>query len=123
MAKKKIEGDSEVLTKNIIKAIQEKKGDNIACLNLKNIDASVTDYFVICDGTSNTQVNAIKDSVEEEVRKAMGEKPWHVEGTTNAEWILMDYVNVVVHIFQKETREFFNIEGLWADAEISHIEN
>lgn len=123
MAKKKSEGNSEVLTKNIIKAIQDKKGENIACLNLKNIDAAVTDYFVICDGTSNTQVNAIKDSVEEEVRKAMGEKPWHIEGTTNAEWILMDYVNVVVHIFQKETREFFNIEGLWADAEISYIEN
>lgn len=121
MTKKRIVGESELLTENIIKAIQEKKGDNITCLNLKNIDAAVTDYFVICDGTSNTQVSAIKDSIEKEVREAMGEKPWHIEGTNNAEWILMDYVNVVVHIFQKETRDFFNIEGLWADADIQKI--
>ncbi|MBR9831680.1 ribosome silencing factor [bacterium] len=121
MTKKRIVGESELLTENIIKAIQEKKGDNITCLNLKNIDAAVTDYFIICDGTSNTQVSAIKDSIEKEVREALGEKPWHIEGTNNAEWILMDYVNVVVHIFQKETRDFFNIEGLWADADIQEI--
>ena len=121
MTKKRIVGESELLTENIIKAIQEKKGDNITCLNLKNIDAAVTDYFIICDGTSNTQVSAIKDSIEKEVREALGEKPWHIEGTNNAEWILMDYVNVVVHIFQKETRDFFNIEGLWADADVQEI--
>lgn len=121
MTKKKIVGESELLTENIIKAIQDKKGDNITCLNLKNIDAAVTDYFIICDGTSNTQVSAIKDSIEKEVREALGEKPWHIEGTNNAEWILMDYVNVVVHIFQKETRDFFNIEGLWADADVQEI--
>ena len=121
MTKKRIVGESELLTENIIKAIQEKKGDNITCLNLKNIDSAVTDYFIICDGTSNTQVSAIKDSIEKEVREALGEKPWHIEGTNNAEWILMDYVNVVVHIFQKETRDFFNIEGLWADADIQEI--
>ena len=121
MTKKRIVGESELLTENIIKAIQDKKGDNITCLNLKNIDAAVTDYFIICDGTSNTQVSAIKDSIEKEVREALGEKPWHIEGTNNAEWILMDYVNVVVHIFQKETRDFFNIEGLWADADVQEI--
>jgi len=121
MAKKTIIDESQLLTDNIVRAIQEKKGDNIVCLNLKNIDAAVTDFFVICDGTSNTQVSAIKDSIEKEVREALGEKAWHVEGTDNAEWILMDYVNVVVHIFQKETRGFFNIEGLWADAEITNI--
>ena len=85
MTKKRIVGESELLTENIIKAIQDKKGDNITCLNLKNIDAAVTDYFIICDGTSNTQVSAIKDSIEKEVREALGEKPWHIEGTNNAE--------------------------------------
>ncbi len=80
------------------------------------------DFYVVCSGDSNTQVKAISDSVEEEVRKSLKDKPWHIEGTTNAEWVLMDYVNVAVHIFQREPREFYNIEGLWADAVVKEYE-
>jgi ribosome-associated protein len=113
---------SDVLTKAIVKGIQEKKGQNILTMNLKKIPSSVCDYFVLCSGTSNTQVEAIADSVEEIVRKALGDKPWHKEGFENAEWILLDYVNVVVHIFQDHSRMFYNLEKLWDDAEIKKFE-
>jgi ribosome-associated protein len=83
---------------------------------------TVCDYFVICNGTSNTQVNAIVNSVQKTVSKAIQEKPWHVEGSNNAEWVLLDYVHVVVHVFQKQIREFYNIEGLWGDATSLKIE-
>jgi len=113
---------SDVLTKAIVKGIQEKKGQNILTMNLKKIPSAVCDYFVLCSGTSNTQVEAIADSVEEIVRKALGDKPWHKEGFENAEWILLDYVNVVVHIFQDHSRMFYNLEKLWDDAEIKKFE-
>lgn len=101
----------------IIKGIEEVKGTNITILDLRAIENTVCDYFVICDGNSNTQVNAIAGSVQKIVSKAIKEKPWHVEGENQASWVLMDYVNVVVHIFQKETRAFYQIENLWGDAE------
>lgn len=113
---------SDELAAKVIFGIQEKKGENITKLNLQGVDGAVSEHFVICEAKSSTQVMAIKDSIEEEVRKAFGEKPWHVEGTENGEWVLLDYVNVVAHIFQPEKREFFNLEGLWADAERSDIE-
>jgi ribosome-associated protein len=113
---------SDFLSEIIIKGIQEKKGKNIVSLGLKNIEHAVTDYFIVCHGTSNTQVQAIAESVEDEVRKAIGVKPWHREGLQNSEWILLDYVDVVVHIFQENTRSFFQIEKLWADAEVKEIE-
>jgi len=122
MIKTKKEVQSDELTAIIINGIQEKKGEKIVQLNLKGVDGAVTDYFVVCEAKSTTQIEAIKRSIEEEVRKACGEKPWHIEGTQNSEWVLMDYVNVVVHIFQPEIREFFDIEGLWADAEVKKIE-
>ncbi|MCH7536138.1 MAG: ribosome silencing factor [Bacteroidetes bacterium] len=113
-------------TKKLINAIitgmQEKKGEKITSLNLLKIHNAVCDYFIICHGNSNTQVDAISGSIEEQVKKEMGEKPWQKEGFDNSEWVLLDYVNVVVHIFQKETRLFYNIEELWADAEIILIE-
>lgn len=105
----------------IIKGIKEKKGHDIVCLDLTKINSTICDYFIICHGDSHRQVEAISESVEEEVRKATGEKPWHREGTRNAEWVLMDYVNVVAHVFLKETRWFYNLEGLWADAEVMKI--
>lgn len=105
----------------IIKGIKEKKGHDIVCLDLTKINSTICDYFIICHGDSHRQVEAISESVEEEVRKATGEKPWHSEGTRNAEWVLMDYVNVVAHVFFKETRGFYNLEGLWADAELMKI--
>ena len=123
MTKIKKQLKSDELTDIIIKGIQEKKGQNIVKLELKGLSGAVTDYFVVCEANSSTQIGAIKDSIEEEVRKACGEKPWHVEGTSNLEWVLIDYVNVVAHIFQPEQREFYDIEGLWADAKIKTIKD
>jgi len=100
----------------IIKGIEKVKGENITILDLRDIENTVCDYFIICDGNSNTQVNAISSSIQKIVSKAIKDKPWHIEGESNATWILMDYINVVVHIFQKQTREFYNIENLWGDA-------
>jgi ribosome-associated protein len=121
MAKKTISTD--VLLTNIIKGIEEVKGNDIDILDLRAIDTAVCDYFVICNGTSNTQVNAIVNSVQKLVSKELKDKPWHIEGTDNAEWVLMDYVSIVVHVFQKEIREYYNIEGLWGDAKITSLEN
>jgi ribosome-associated protein len=121
MSKEKKQLKTDELTALIVKGIQEKKGENIVQMDLKGVDGAVTDYFIICEANSSTQVNAIKDSIEEEVRKASGEKPWHTEGTQNLEWVLIDYVNVVAHIFLPEKREFFNLEGLWADAKTTEI--
>ncbi|GAA4045896.1 MULTISPECIES: ribosome silencing factor [Flavobacterium] len=121
MAKKTISTD--VLLTNIIKGIEEVKGNDIEILDLREIDTAVCDYFVICNGSSNTQVNAIVNSVQKVVSKEIKDKPWHVEGTDNAEWVLMDYVSIVVHVFQKEIREYYNIEGLWGDAKITTLEN
>ena len=121
MAKKTISTD--VLLTNIIKGIEEVKGNDIEILDLREIDTAVCDYFVICNGSSNTEVNAIVNSVQKVVSKEIKDKPWHVEGTDNAEWVLMDYVSIVVHVFQKEIREYYNIEGLWGDAKITTLEN
>ena len=105
----------------ILKGIDDVKGEDIQLLDLREIDNTVCDYFVICSGNSNTQVNAISGSVQKVVSKELKDKPWHVEGQNNSEWILMDYVNVVVHVFQKHVREFYDIESLWGDAKITQI--
>ena len=105
----------------IIKGMEDIKGENISLLDLREIDNTVCDYFIICDGNSNTQVNAITSSVQKIVSKAIHEKPYQIEGIENSEWVLMDYVNVVVHIFQKQTREYYDIENLWGDAKITMI--
>ena len=91
---------TDVLLTSIIKGIEEVKGNDIDILDLRDIDNAVCDYFVICNGTSNTQVNAIVNSIQKTVSKEIKDKPWHVEGTDNAEWVLMDYVSIVVHVFQ-----------------------
>lgn len=119
MAKKKVNPDT--LIAEIIKGIEEVKGENITLLDLRKIENTVCDYFIICDGTSNTQVSAIAGSVQKFVGKNLKEKVWHVEGENNAEWVLLDYVDVVVHVFQKKTREFYNLEDLWGDAKITNI--
>lgn len=105
----------------IIKAMEEKKAHNITCLDLRNVESAVTDYFVICHGTSATQVDAIGNSVEDMVKKKFNEKPFHTEGYKNAEWILIDYFTVVVHIFTEEKRDFYRLEKLWADAEVRKV--
>lgn len=120
MTKQKTNADQ--LITEIIKGIEKVKGQRISILDLRKIENTACDYFIICEGTSNTQVNAISGTVQKMVSKAIKDKPWHVEGEANAEWILLDYVNVVVHIFQKQIREYYNIEGLWGDANITNIE-
>ena len=116
-------GVSELLAELIVHGMQEKKAENIVVMDLRNVSNSVTDFFVICQAESTTQVAAIADSIWEEVRKATGEKPWHSEGFDNAQWILLDYVNVVAHVFQPEARYFYNIEKLWGDAVFNYINN
>ena len=120
MSKKIVNND--LLIAQIIKGIEEVKGQDITILDLRDIENTVCDYFVICNGTSNTQVNAILSSVQKTVSKSLKDKPWNIEGSDNAEWVLMDYVNVVVHIFQKHIREVYNIEELWGDAKSTLIE-
>lgn len=119
MTKKQSSADQLIAV--IIKGIEDVKGKDISILDLREIENTVCDYFVICSGTSNTQVNAIVNSIQKVVSKEIKDKPWHVEGTDNAEWVLMDYVNVVVHVFQQHTREFYDIEGLWGDAKVTTI--
>ena len=105
----------------IVKGMQEKKAENVTVVDLRNIDNAVCDFFVISNANSNTQVNAIADSVQKETLEILGDKAWQKEGTETAEWILIDYVNVVAHIFQTPTREFYALEELWGDAEITKI--
>ncbi len=118
----KNQADADQIVAEIIKGIEEVKGQEIQILDLRDIENTVCDYFIICSGTSNTQVNAIVNSVQKLVSKSLKEKPWHVEGSDNAEWVLLDYVHVVVHVFQKHIREFYDIEGLWGDAKSVSIE-
>ncbi|MEP0262981.1 ribosome silencing factor [Dokdonia sp.] len=119
MAKKETSADQ--LIAKIIEGIEEVKGQGIDILDLRDIENTVCDYFIICNGTSNTQVAAIVNSIQKIASKELKEKPWHVEGLDNSEWVLMDYVNVVVHVFQKHIREFYDIESLWGDAKITSI--
>jgi ribosome-associated protein len=116
MAKRIKSETSGMLADIIVSGMQEKLGLNIVKLNLSGIPNSITDYFVICHGSSRSQVDAIADSVQWEVKKAIGALPSHKEGFENCEWILLDYFDVVVHIFQAEAREFYQLEKLWADA-------
>ncbi len=119
MAKKEKSID-QLITK-IVEGIEEVKGQQIDILDLREIENTVCDYFIICNGTSNTQVAAIVNSVQKIVSKSIQEKPWHIEGMENQEWVLMDYINVVVHVFQKQIREYYDIESLWGDAKTTTI--
>jgi ribosome-associated protein len=113
--------EAEQLTDSVIKGIQEKKGHDIMVLDLRAMGNAVADFFIICHGDSATQVAALARSVEEEVYKSTGEDPVFKEGFENAEWILLDYISVVVHIFRKEQRDFYGVERFWADAAIRKI--
>jgi len=115
--------NSDLLITEIIKGIEDVKGENISIIDLREIENTVCDYFILCDGTSNTQVSAIAASIQKNVRKSLKDKAWHVEGEANAEWILIDYVNIVVHVFQKHVRQFYNLEELWGDGKITNIES
>lgn len=115
--------NNDELIANIIKGIEAVKGENIKLMDLTKIDNTPCDYFIICDGNSSTQVNAIAGSVQRVVSKELHDKPWHVEGEVSAEWVLLDYVNVVVHVFQKPIRAFYKIDNLWGDAKITNIDS
>lgn len=114
--RKKSPNPEEVLINAIIHGIQEKKGHDIVMLDLRNSGSSIADYFIICHGTSDTQVEAIAESVEETVMKKTKELPHHIEGNDNAQWIIIDYFNIMVHIFVEDKRNYYGIEKLWADA-------
>lgn len=125
MARKKKEkttDNSPLLIEAIVEGMQEKKGKDIVLLDMRELKNAIADYFVICHADNIRQVNALADSVEEFAQKKANEKPWHTEGTSNANWVLLDYVNVVVHIFNKESRDFYQIENLWADAKRTEYE-
>ena len=114
---------SEQLLGCIVEGIRDKKGKEITVLDLRKIQNAICEFYVLCTGDSNTHVTAIADGIEEQVRKQLNDKPWHVEGLNNAEWVLVDYVSIATHILRAEVREFYNIEGLWADAEITEYED
>jgi len=116
MKQRIVNDNKEEIVQQVVAAMQEKKAKDIVSLDLTGLSDAVAGYFVICHASSKTQVGAIFDFVEEMVTKICGEHPYHREGYENAEWILIDYVNVVVHIFLEETRKFYNLEDLWADA-------
>ena len=113
----------KVLVDSIVEGIQDIKGKDIVVLDLTELPHSVTDFFIICSGDSNTQVDGISNSLVRKTREELSEKPWHKEGLNNSEWILLDYVNVVVHIFYRDVRDFYNLEDLWADGNRTDISN
>ncbi|MBX2915790.1 MAG: ribosome silencing factor [Cyclobacteriaceae bacterium] len=121
MPVKKKRTDSEKLSKAIVNGMQEKKASDIVVLDLRKVKNAVADFFVICSGNSDKQLEAIADSIDDEVFKSMNEKPWHVEGKNNKEWMILDYISVVSHVFRKDRREFYSLEKLWGDAEITKI--
>tara|TARA_Y100000022_G_scaffold117645_1_gene101618 strand:- start:777 stop:1148 length:372 start_codon:yes stop_codon:yes gene_type:complete len=108
--------NAKSLIDEIIKGIENVKGEKIQIMDLSNIENTPCKFFIICSGNSNTQVMAIVNSIIKKVSKKIQEKPLHTEGLEAAEWVLIDYINVVVHVFQRKTREFYNIEELWGDA-------
>ncbi|MEC7173344.1 MAG: ribosome silencing factor [Bacteroidota bacterium] len=111
----------DALISNIILGIDNVKGIDVSLLDLRDIENTFCSYFVVCTGSSNTHVNAIVSAIQKTVSKELKEKPFHTEGNDNAEWVLIDYINVVVHVFQKQIREYYTIEELWGDAKTTKI--
>ncbi|HEY0245293.1 MAG TPA: ribosome silencing factor [Mucilaginibacter sp.] len=118
MAKNKVINESAYISELAIHGIQEKKGNDIVRLDLRELNSAVTDYFVICHADSSTQVKAIANSIEDEIFKAVQQEPWRKEGLEYGEWILLDYISVVIHVFRTDKREYYGVEELWGDAEI-----
>ncbi len=106
---------SSKIIKTIIAAIQGKKGENIISLDLRKINEAVADFFIICDASNQPQIRAIADNIEQKVKEICGEDPYHHEGLKNLQWVLIDYVNVVVHVMLKDTRGFYKLEDMWSD--------
>ena len=122
MAKKRKGVNSETLSDVIVKGMQEKKASDIVVMDLRKIKNAVADFFVICSGNSDKQLDAISDSIDAEVYKKLQENPWHTEGKNNKEWMLLDYIDVVAHVFRKDRRDFYALERLWGDADITEID-
>jgi ribosome-associated protein len=120
--KKRSDG-TDVLVDSVVKGIFEKKGLNVIRIDLRKLETRIADYFVICHGSSTTQVDSISYSVEDTVRKDTGQKPLHREGLENCFWVLIDYGDVIVHVFQEEYRNFYSLESLWADANVVKLED
>ena len=118
-----IKSEKQLLINTIIDCIQDTKGEDIRILDLTNIENAAADYFIICSANSNTQVNAIAGNIERRVRNELKERPWHTEGEENALWVLVDYISVVVNVFQKHISEYYDIEDLWSDAKVTVIES
>jgi ribosome-associated protein len=123
MKETKVEATSDILAELVVKGMQERKASDIVVMNLKSLKNAVSDYFVIASASSDTQLDAIATSIEAEVHKATGQNPWQTEGRINKEWVLLDYVDVVAHVFLKDKREFYALEELWGDAKIEHVES
>jgi len=123
MAKKKAGISSELLSKAIVEGMKEKKASDIVVLDLRKAKNAVADFFVICSGNSARQLDAIADAIDEMVFKTLKENPWHIEGKNNKEWMLLDYVTVVAHVFQSERRSYYTLEKLWGDAKITQIKS
>ncbi len=114
--------NTKKLLESIIEGMTEKKAERIVKVNFAEIENTITDFFIICEATTDKQVKAISDSIEEIVFKKTKEKPLNVEGKDNSEWIILDYFDIIVHVFKKDFRELYNLEDLWADAEITKID-
>ncbi|MFO0332023.1 MAG: ribosome silencing factor [Bacteroidota bacterium] len=121
MPKKKKTIDSEKMSKAVVAGMQEKKAQDIVVMDMREIKNAVADFFVICSGSSDKQLEAIARSIDEEVEKKMKESPWHTEGKNNKEWMILDYISVVAHVFRKDRREFYALERLWGDAHVTEI--
>jgi len=117
------DSETKKLYYSILEGLFSKKGQEVTEINLTRVDNAICDYFIICHGDSNTQVRAIADSVEEQVKKNVNIKSWHTEGIDNLQWVLIDYIDIIVHIFQKPYRDYYNLEGLWGDGKIKRIED
>ncbi|MBQ9137709.1 MAG: ribosome silencing factor [Alistipes sp.] len=115
--------EEQVLIEVIAQAIQDKKGKGVISLDLSGMDGAICSHFVVCNADSTTQVSAIADAVEEAVYLKLGENPWRVEGKQTGLWVAMDYIDVVVHIFQTELRDYYKLEELWADAPMVEYED
>lgn len=124
MAGKKIENKlSQLMTEIAIKGIQNKKGKNITTIDLRNIEGSLFDYYIICTGNSPSHVDSISESVDSEIKNSTGLNPKRVEGLQNCQWVLLDYFDVIIHVMLEETRDFYRIEQMWKDAPQSHLED
>jgi ribosome-associated protein len=119
---KKEQVDSKNLSRVIVEGMLEKKAADVLVMDLRDINGAFADYLILCNGNSDTQIDAISESIETFVEKSTDQHVWHKEGQKNKEWILLDYVDVVANVFKKETRSFYNLEQLWGDAKLNYID-